>query len=216
MRIIKEISANITLNQVCYPVVIQYKSNKRCITFRFKEDHFLITAPYGQGKDYLLNQLRTVADRLLKLSNKPTLENEDYIYLLGERYELGPKYINFLNKDYYFKDLNDLKRQLYPWFLYVVEQQVDYYKDLMGITTPYKVKVKELKSKYGSNSRATYTLVFNYCLIHYDLEMLKSVVVHELAHHFEFNHGENFYNIIYKYYPNYNIIDKKLKKGIVK
>ena len=89
-------------------------------------------------------------------------------------------------------------------------------EEIMGISEPYMVKVKPTERQFGSNSKRTHTLSFQLNLIHYSKEIIESVVVHELAHDFERNHSKNFYNIVYRYCPNYRELQKKLKKGIHK
>ena len=45
------------------------------------------------------------------------------------------------------------------------------------------------------------------------MEIIDSVVVHELAHRREMNHSVRFYNDILKVYPDYHIWDKWLKEN---
>ena len=73
-----------------------------------------------------------------------------------------------------------------------------------------------MKTRLGSNSRKTNKLAFSLSLVHYSKDIIDSVIVHELAHYYEFNHSFKFYNIVYKYCPNYKILRKKLIKGIYK
>ena len=44
-------------------------------------------------------------------------------------------------------------------------------------------------------------------------EIIDSVIIHELAHHFVYDHSDNFYKVVYKYCPNYDILRKKLIKA---
>ena len=78
----------------------------------------------------------------------------------------------------------------------------------------YKVRVQKMRSRFGSNSKHTKTLNFSTILLHYSLAIIDSVVVHELAHCFVYNHSKDFYNVVYKYCPNYKLVQAKLKKGI--
>ena len=85
----------------------------------------------------------------------------------------------------------------------------------MNINEDLKLKTSYLKTRYGSFSKKTNTVSLNTILYHYDIEYLKSVIVHELAHYYQMNHSKSFYQIVYKYYPNYKIIHNRLKRGIV-
>ncbi len=69
-----------------------------------------------------------------------------------------------------------------------------------------------MKTRWGTNSKKTHTLTFSMMLIHYDEEVIDSVIVHELAHYFYFDHSKNFYNVVRKYYPNYDEVQSRLKK----
>ena len=86
----------------------------------------------------------------------------------------------------------------------------------MKINDPYKVKVRLKSSNYGVNSRRTHTLTFTTTLIHYSLELIDAIVVHELAHHFVFNHSSDFYDVVYEYMPDYDYRIYKVKKSIFK
>ena len=89
-----------------------------------------------------------------------------------------------------------------------------YYESLMGVTPPYRIKIKKMKSRFGSNSKKTHTISYASHLFSYSNDILDSLIVHELAHHFAFDHSKNFYSIVYKYCPNYKKDNIKLKKRI--
>ena len=97
---------------------------------------------------------------------------------------------------------------------FLITELVRKNEEIMGIPEPYKVKVKTTERQFGSNSKRTHTLSFQLDLVHYSPEIIESVVIHELAHEFERNHGKNFYNIVYKFCPKYKELQRKLKKGI--
>ena len=99
---------------------------------------------------------------------------------------------------------------------FLITELVRKYERIMGIFEPYKVKIRDTKRQYGSNSKRTHTLSFQTTLLHYSNEIIETVVVHELAHDFERNHSKNFYNIVYSFAPNYKQLQNKLKKGIHK
>ena len=70
-----------------------------------------------------------------------------------------------------------------------------------------------MKSRYGSNNKSTKTITYSLVLLHYSPEIIDSVIIHEIAHCFAYNHGDNFYKVVYKYCPNYDILRKKLIKA---
>ena len=80
-------------------------------------------------------------------------------------------------------------------------------------TTHYIVKVRNMKSRYGSNNRQSKAITYSLVLLHYSPDIIDSVIIHELAHHFVYNHGSNFYKVVYKYCPNYDMLRKKLIKA---
>ena len=196
-------------NGTKYRVFVTYKSQKN-VYFRYKEDGFHVSAPYRTSNKFIASGIDKFFDKLV---NRPqnkiehfSLEN-NYVFLLGSRIP-----INHLN----LKDNEELPKYLKNKALEVITFEVRNYEQIMGIKNPYKIKVKNTLRQYGSNSKRTHTLSFQISLIHYSLDIIDSVVVHELAHEFERNHQKGFYEIVYRYCPNYKALHKKLRKGIHK
>ena len=46
-----------------------------------------------------------------------------------------------------------------------------------------------------------------------DTKKQRDVCVHELAHILVYDHSKEFYDVVYKYYPNYKECHTKLRKG---
>ena len=95
-------------------------------------------------------------------------------------------------------------------------ERTRYYERLMGVIPPYKVKIKAMKTRFGSNSKQTHTISYASHLYTFSRDILDSLIVHELSHHFFFDHSSRFYSVVYKYYPNYKKDNVKLKKRIYK
>lgn len=180
---------------------------QRNIYYRYKEDGFYVTAPYFTTQKTIVMGLEKFAERLLnqhaKITNNFSVE-EDYFYLLGEKYSLS---------EFNLQNTMDFQHFLQEKALFFITELVRKNEEIMGISRPYKVKVRDTKRQYGSNSKQTHTLSFQINLVHYSKEIIESVVIHELAHDFERNHGKNFYNIVYSYCPKYKELQRKLKKG---
>ena len=191
------------------PVHVRY-SRQRNIYYRYRKDGFHVSAPYLTGQKTIIKGLDKFADKLIvqfeKMNSNYSFDY-DFVYLLGEQVSL--KSLNIEN----MQDLHDFMQKNAEIY---IKELVRKNEEIMGILEPYKIKIKPTERQFGSNSKRTHTLSFQIDLIHYSKEIIESVVVHELAHDFERNHGKNFYNIIYKYCPNYKELQKKLKKGIHK
>ena len=77
---------------------------------------------------------------------------------------------------------------------------------------PYPIlKIRTMKTRWGVCNRKIKSVTLNFNLIKYDYDCLDYVIVHELSHFVHFDHSKEFWNTVSKYYPNYKIIQKKLK-----
>ena len=183
---------------------------QRNIYYRFKEDGFYVSAPYLAGKGTITKGLDKFAEKLIKqytnFHSNYSFEN-DFVYLLGEQASLKSSNI---------ENLQDLQAFLRKKAGIFISELVKKHEEIMGISEPYRVAVRNTVRQFGSNSKRTHTLSFQIDLIHYSEEIIETVVIHELAHEFERNHSKNFYNIVYKYCPRYKELQRKLKKGIHK
>ena len=147
---------------------------------------------------FVIERLPILIKKLEVHEKKP--ESEDGIYILGEK------------KNLEFEDEKEKQAYLKRIAINYLKDKVPYYGNKMGIKEPYKVRVKNMKSRYGSNSRVTHTLAFSTFLFHFPPEVIDAVIVHELAHHFQMNHSPRFYRIVYTYYPDYKKYHSRLKK----
>lgn len=91
-----------------------------------------------------------------------------------------------------------------------IPTRVEYYAKLMGVS-PQKITIRMQKTRWGSCTRSG-NLNFNCLLMLTPLEVLDSVVVHELAHMKQMNHSPKFYEEIEKVYPQYKRCHAWLKE----
>lgn len=202
------------VNDKEYEVEIIYKRIKN-VHYRFKDGKFVISCNRYTTKGFIVKGLDKYAESLIKRSTKPEPINDNSIYIFGNKYDLSyPGKMTFDGtKVITFKDKDELFKKLKPIFLDIITKRVRYYEDLMKVPT-YKVYVKNMKSRYGSNSKYTKRLSFALSLIHYSMPIIDSVVVHELAHILVYDHSKKFYDVVYKYCPDYDKYRKMLIRGI--
>jgi predicted metal-dependent hydrolase len=73
-----------------------------------------------------------------------------------------------------------------------------------------RISIKNQKSRWGSCSKKG-NLNFNYKIIFLPKEVADYVVVHELCHLGQFNHSKEFWKLVARTLPNYELLRKKLK-----
>ena len=195
-----------------YRTIVTYK-RIRNIHFRFDGESFLISAPRLVSLKQIKSGLDKYAKKLIKGSVKMHAESEEYIYILGKKIELTyPGYLGLESELISYKDNKQLHTRLRKWFLSYLTNRTKFFESVMGVPS-YLVKLRQMKSRYGSNNRPKKTITYSLVLIHYSPEIIDSVIIHELAHHFVYDHSDNFYKVVYKYCPNYDILRKKLIKA---
>ena len=197
--------AYITIDGVSYPVVIIKKRQKNAY-FRLKDGYFQITAPYFRSNKSLIEYLNKIARNLIKLTEKHSkpkevAEDSNSIYIFGQKYDKAD--INLTDEDLE-KYLNKLLKD------YIIARTREAEKE-MGVTPPYRIAFRKMKSRYGSNSSRTHTIHYDLNLVHYSKDIIDSIIYHELTHHFVRDHSKKFYNKLYEYCPNYD----KLRKAII-
>lgn len=186
------------------------KHFQRNIYFRYRKDGFHVSCPKLTSQAQIVKGLNKYAGKLLNQFEKRNSNysfEEDYVYLLGEKYS-----ISALNLENNVELQEFLKKNAMDVFTSILRQQ----EQIMGIKEPYKIAVRQTVAQFGSNSKQTHKISLQLSLIHYSKEIIESVIIHELAHDFYRNHQEGFYEVVFKYCPNYKEVQRKLKKGIHK
>ena len=188
---------------VTYHATISFKRIRNLILKLGKKPYEIkVSAPY-------LTSLRSIDDFVIKhlpklLSRvKPVAEpfGQGFIYLFGVRdeFEGGEKEAHAL-----------WKQKGLPY----LEERVRHYESMMGIKEPYKVRMRKMTSRWGVNSKRTHSVTFSTFLMCFPKEVIDTVVVHELCHHFRFDHSPKFYALVYTYCPEYKSLHRYLTKRI--
>jgi predicted metal-dependent hydrolase len=92
----------------------------------------------------------------------------------------------------------------------IITHRVNYWSEVSKI--PYgKISIRNQKRRWGSCSSLG-NLNFNYKLCLLPTCLLDYVIVHELCHLRELNHGPRFWALVAAYYPAYQEIEHELRK----
>lgn len=207
---------DIKVEEKTYKVTIIYKMNKY-IHYRFKNGQFYITSSRFASDETILNGLYKYAEKLIDSSHEQDFIGDDFIMLLGYRINISDSgEINFSDgSKIVYKSRDDLKKKLRKYFLGLCQRRVAHYTKIMDLPL-YTTRVRDMNTRHGSNSLTSRTVWFSTNLMHFSLEIIDSVVIHELAHIRVFNHSKKFYDLVYKYCHNYDELHTKLRKGIFK
>ena len=148
----------------------------------------------------------TEGEKLLLLGKK-------YILKFENNYKI-PKikgdYILIDNN--YYDDLKLFFEEYYKQFaLSVFQKNGNEYASKLN-TTYKKIKISSAKTRWGSCSSQR-NINLSWRLIMAPIEVIDYVIVHELAHLFELNHSQRFWNIVESILPNYKQQKLWLKKN---
>ncbi|MBR0373299.1 MAG: M48 family metallopeptidase [Mogibacterium sp.] len=91
-----------------------------------------------------------------------------------------------------------------------IDRRLPYWEDRMGLRSS-GYRIRDMKTRWGSCNHQTRHLNFNLKLALFDDDVLDYVIVHELAHIREANHGPAFWSIVARYLPDYKILRRRLK-----
>lgn len=204
---------------VKYEVFLTRSIKARKIIFTFKKGALYVTYPkiLKVNKAIILNGIKEHGSVLIERElNRGKPYDDKGVYFLGEYIPFKDGFVTVLGKTFLFLSLDNFYKRVKELALPIFEERTRHYEKLMNIKPPYTVRLRKKDTNYGVNSRKTHTITYNIFLLHYSIEIIDSVVVHELAHYFEFNHSQRFYNHVYKTMPNYDMVQAKLKKRVYK
>ena len=142
------------------------------------------------GKEYTL--------QLISNENiKHALINEDILYLPVPKRSTIEKRKNILDELY----RHELKK--------AIPETLDKCTKIVG-RKPKSVTVRKMKN--WGNCKQDGRITLNLNLAKKDTECLEYVMIHELCHLIEFNHGKNFKKLMDKFCPNWKKIKKRLNE----
>lgn len=209
-------------NERVLPYVITYKAIKHTY-FRIRDNHIHITTSKYTKKSVIMTYLDLHFDRLYqKLSSVEKKKDDHSITLWGNTYTIdmheGPFAYQLVDNIchiwHHNKHIDDLKKTIYmkemAMKLPSVQKEIFQTIRLDGIDLR-PIKIKYLKSKFGSYHKRNDEITLNAFLATTPIELLIYVLYHEYAHTVVFNHSKAFYQQLGKWLPNHKRYQKTLK-----
>lgn len=233
--------SEISINNITFDIIfIKKKYYQKYTYYRYKDNKFYIYSYFNFKENELDIHLKHIKNLFNKLVKSKSINIENIIntklnknkinslYILGKEYKIidnfddyNSKYIFIFNKyidvtNIDFTNIVSLYKVLYNDIYYLIYERFKYYEELMNIplNERYILRFRDMSTLLGSNSRKTHKITLAYSLIPFSLDIISSVIVHELAHYYQFNHSYKFYNIVYNYLPNYDELQNKIKRRI--
>ena len=79
-----------------------------------------------------------------------------------------------------------------------------------------EIRFRKMKTEWGNCNFRDGILTFNTYLYYMSEKFIEAIVVHEIAHLFVHGHGKRFYQLVYKYLPDYKERIKEAKSVSLK
>lgn len=201
------------LDDKIYNVIIKKKGNKNTYIRVDENNNIIVTTNYFITN----NKIKKILDDNIKFLNKAlNKEKKEGFYLMGKKYDIiideNIKNIEIDNSIIRVKSLKYLNNWYKKEIFKIFKERLDFYYNKFDENIPYPIlKIRTMKTRWGVCNRKIKSVTLNFNLVKYDYDCLDYVIVHELSHFVHFDHSKKFWNTVSKYYPNYKIIQKKLK-----
>lgn len=198
------------------PVNIYEKKNGEGIT---------LCANYGTIDVYIKSYIKTdLIDKMVlqcvkkyhkRIFNRPYYNENEYIYVLGEKKKITIDSFYKNNSNYfYIKPTQDVLTVYKNNFLKYLNLRIAQLGTIMNHELyGYKIRANIYLSYFGCCFPTKKEFKFDYRLYAYREDILDAILIHEIAHLDFFNHSKDFYNEVYKYCPNYDLYDDYIKEG---
>lgn len=205
------------LDDIEYNVIITKKNNKN-LYIRVKEGNICVTCNYLTTKSKIKNILDLNQKSLRKMidSVKNKEKKEKGFFYLGKCYDIifkdDIKDVMVCDSVIYSKNLKALNKWYKDEVIRIFDERYVYIfnKFKESITSPI-LKIRNMKTRWGVYNRKNHTITLNSKLIEFDVSKIDYVIIHELCHIIHFNHSKEFWELVFKYCPNYKQIRKEMK-----
>ena len=224
---------NIVLDDKNIDLKIINKRRNKNITLTVKNGQVIIVKPYSTNmitvKNIILENKVKILEYINNTESKINFKDGDELLYLGKKYILRI-YINKYNKEKIV--VEDRFISVYTGNNFINSEEIkEIYKSLLKNTskdildkrlkeisnsininyTSYKIRY--MTTRWGSCISNNKTLNFNTKIAMLPLKVIDSIIIHELCHIIEPNHKKEFWNLVYKYMPDYDKYDKWLKNN---
>lgn len=165
---------------------------------------------------FVLKKEDWIRSKQEEIEDSPTLMDDEHIQLLGKSlrirrmpskhplvyYSDETFYIQYEKKEQCGKLVQEYLDQLCYDIFYDISLLTCKRLKAYGIAMPL-LKIRLMKSQWGNCRPAKKQITLNKKMIHYPVEFIEYVILHEFAHFVYPNHSKEFYALIKQYMPDY-------------
>ena len=204
-----EVTFDYKLDGEVYKVLIVKKNNKNNY-IKIKDDLTIyVTTNYLQTKrevKIILDNERDFLRNALSRTRKK-MEKEDAFYYLGQKYDIiivPFENIELYDNKIFVKDEKVLDKWLKNEIKRIFNERLEYNYNLFDDDIPFpKLKVRNMKTRWGVCNKRDNSVTLNSKLIKYSLHEIDYVIIHELSHFVHFDHSREFWETVRMHMPDY-------------
>ncbi len=198
-------------------VNIIYKNNRN-VYFRVDEEsNLIVTCPKYMNEIDIKNMIKTNEDSLKKMIARSLKrkENSDKFKYLGKYYEIifttSLKKVGFKDNKVYTKDFAMLDEFCKKECLHVFSSEIDICRKCFADLPNFSLKIRKMKTRWGVCNTRKKQITLNSRLLEYEPWIIDYVIIHEMCHFYEGNHGNNFWDLVSQACPKYKEARKALR-----
>ena len=195
------------------------RKNNKNIYFRFQDDLKLyIYAPMYISSLKLDKIIKENEDKILKLYEAAVDKSKDIdkYFLLGKKYYIeydkDASEVSFNDDKVIAKDDEMLHEYTMKQMYKVFDEEIKLCQKCFAKLPEFTWKTRTMKTRWGVCNVKKNVITLNTELIKKDLELIDYVIIHEMCHFFEQNHGKGFWELVQEAYPNYKEARKRLRE----
>ena len=205
------------INDYIIDYEIQRKDNKN-LYFRFDENcHLIITAPKFISDNEVQELITKNSKSILKMyeDSLERHERNELFWYLGTSYNVifdnRVMDIEFSDNTIICHDEGALNKFWIDECFRIFTEEANICKKCFNNLPEYEIKVRKMKTRWGVCNTRKKIITLNSELLKKDISLIDYVIVHEMAHFYEGNHGRKFWQIVKSVIPDYKEKRKKLK-----
>lgn len=193
------------------------KDNKN-LYFRIDENcKLIITAPRFISDEEVKNLISKNSLAILKMYENALerKERDSLFWYLGKNYEVifdnRVTDISIIDNIITCHSEEELNKFYNEECIRIFNEEIEICKKCFNNLPEFSLKIRKMRTRWGVCNTKNKILTLNSELLKKDIELIDYVIIHEMAHFYEGNHGKHFWQIVGMVIPDYKERRKRLK-----